>query len=60
MNGEGLIGVWDTTEGSIFIKVPGTNDVVLRQRFYGSGTEPLEGASEMGMSGENLGKGGSE
>ena len=30
-NGEGLLGVWDTADGGIFVLVPGTNVVVLRK-----------------------------
>ena len=58
-DGEGLFGVRDTTDGGIFVTLPGTNVVVHRQQLFGSETEPREGAGEMGTAGEDLGKGGS-
>ena len=39
--GGGLLGVWDTADGGIFIPVAGTNVVTLQQQLTNSGTEPL-------------------
>ena len=30
-DGEGILVVWDTSDGSLFVLVPGTNVVVLRK-----------------------------
>ena len=55
-DGEGLIGVWYTADGRLFVLVPGTNVVVLRRQLASCVTEPLEGAWKMGTAGEYLGK----
>ena len=58
-DGEGLLGIWDTTDGGLLVPIPGMNVVVLRQRLDGNGTEPPEVAGKMGTAVEDLGKGGS-
>ena len=55
---EGIIVVWNTTDGSLFVPVPGMNVVVLQLRLDGGGTEPEEGAGKMGKYVNDLGKGG--
>ena len=55
--GVGLLGVWETTEGRLFVQVPGTNVVVLQRRLAGGGTEPSKGVGKMGKVGKDLGKG---
>ena len=57
-DGEGLLNVWDTADGSYFIQVTGTNLFSLYQRFAGGGTEPTVGAGKVGDTGEALGEGG--
>ena len=59
MDGEGLLGVWDTTDSGYFVQVPGENVVFLQQKLAGGGIEPLESAGKMGTAGEAFGKGGS-
>ena len=58
-DGEGLLGVWDTDDGSSFVQVLETNVVVLRRRLDGGGIETTEGAGKVGTTGEALGEGGS-
>ena len=50
--------VWSTTDGVLFFPVLGTSVVVHWRRLGGSGTEPPEGAREMGTVDKYLGKGG--
>ena len=57
--GEGHLVVWDTTDGVLFFPLLETNFVVHQRGLAGGGTEPLEGAWEMGTDGEDLGNGGS-
>ena len=57
-DGEGLLGIWDTTYGGYFFQLLGANVVVLRQQLAGGITEPTEAAVKMGMTGKKFGKGG--
>ena len=57
---EGIIGVWDTADGSHFVQLLGMNVVVIRRQLAGSGTETTEGAGKVGTIGEVLGEGGRE
>ena len=55
MEGEGLLGVWDTDEGSSFAQVLGENTIVLQWRLAIGATEPMTGAGEMETTGGALG-----
>ena len=57
-DGEGIINVWETTNGSNFIQVLGKNVVILQRLLDGSGIESMEGTGKVGMNGESLGEGG--
>ena len=57
-DGEGLLGVWETYDGSCFVQVLGTNIFVLRRGLAGGGTEPMAGAGKVGTTGEGFGEGG--
>ena len=46
--GEGLLGIWDITDGNSFVQVPGAIVVILRQRLLGNGAEPPEEARKWG------------
>ena len=59
MDGEGLIGIWDTYDGSSIIQLLGTNVVVLRQRLDSGGTEPTAVTRKAGTNGEDFREGGS-
>ena len=54
-DGKVLLRVWDTSDGSSFVQVLGTNDVVLRRRLAGGGTKPPEEAGKVGMTVEAFG-----
>ena len=54
-DGEGILGVWDTSDGSSFVQVLGTNYVVLQRILDGGGTEPTSGAGKVGTDGEDFG-----
>ena len=43
--------------GGYFVRVLGTNIVVLRQRFAGGVIEPAEGTGKVGTTGKDFGKG---
>ena len=45
--------------GGYFVRLLGTNVVVLRQGFASGGTEPAECTGKVGKTGEDFGKGGS-
>ena len=53
--GEGILGVWDTTDSGIFVPVPEIK-VVRQQQLACGGTEPPEGAGKMVTAGKDLGK----
>ena len=59
IDGEVLIGVWDTSDGVLFVPLPRTNVVVLQRRLARGGMEPLEGAGKMGTAGKYIWNGGS-
>ena len=42
-DGEGLLGVWDTADGSVFVQVTEANVFVLQQQLDNGGTESLKG-----------------
>ena len=57
MDGEDILGVWNTTDNGYFVQVPGDHVVVLWQRMASGGTEPTEGAGKMGTADKDFGKG---
>ena len=59
IDGEVILGIWDTADGGLFVPLPGTNIFVRQQRLFGGGTEPLEGAGKTRKAGEDIGKVGS-
>ena len=44
-----ILGLWDTTDGSLFVLVIGTNVVVHLKRLAGGGTGPPEGVGKWGL-----------
>ena len=58
MDGEGLLGVKDTADGSYLVQVLGTNAVLLWRRLDGGGTKPTVGVGKVVMTGEKFGEGG--
>ena len=52
MDGEGLLFIWDTADGSSLVQVLGTKFVVLQQRLAGGEIESTAGAGKMGTTGE--------
>ena len=58
-DGVGLLSIWETSDGGLFIPVLGTNVVFHWRRLSVGGTEPPEGAGGMGAADEDLGKLGS-
>ena len=60
MDGEVLLGVWDTADRSYVIQVLGTNLVVLQQRLDCGITEPTAGTGKVGTTGEYFGEGDSK
>ena len=57
-DGKGLLGVWDTADGSYFVQLLGTNVVVIPRQLNGGGIEPTAGAEKVGTTGEAFGEGG--
>ena len=58
MDGEFILGIWDTADVSSFVQLIGTNVVVLRRGLASGVTEPTEGAGKVGTTVEALGEGG--
>ena len=50
----GLLGIWDTADGSSFIQLLGGKVVILQQKLDSSGTEPTKGAGKVGITGESF------
>ena len=60
MDGEGLLFIWDTADGSSLVQVLGTKILVLQQRLAGGEIESTAGAGKMGTTGEVLGREGAD
>ena len=59
MDGEGLLGLCNTTDGSSFVQVLGTNVVVLQIQLASGETKSTAGAGKVGRTGEYFEEGGS-
>ena len=56
-DGEGILGVWDTSYGSYFVQVLGGNSVVLQRKLVGGVKKPMAGTGKADMAGEDFGEG---
>ena len=53
-DGDALLVVWDTADGSFLVQVFGTNIFILQQQLYGVGTEPTKVSGKVWTTGGAL------
>ena len=55
IDGEGLLVVWDATDGGFFIKVLGNHSIFHRRQLASGGAESATGTGEVEINGKDIG-----